>query len=361
VGVWLRREPHNTQATRPAMARWAKSIGDRNPLWLDDEYASTASHGSIPSTALRAGVAPPCWLYSVDDTLVAPKLPGLHAIYVGTHWQFQRWVRLGEQIEARARLLQVQEKEGRFCGHMVLQVGEVLYTDPQGQPIARAVSKVLRTSRQGAIERGKYAHWAKYQYSQEELSAIEDTYDAEEIQGATPRYWEAVEVGEKLPSIVRGPLTSEDVSQFICATRPARGFKDFMRYRHRHPEAAFRDPETGMWESWEASMLRDDVAQMFGLPFAHDSGIDRVSWVSNLITNWMGDDGFLKELSVDLLLPNVYGDATWCRGQIKGKNRHDRDALIELDVWCDNQRGQRTATGWAIVALPSQNKPSPAL
>ena len=99
-------------------------------------------------------------------------------------------------------------------------------------------------------------------------------------------------------------------------------------------------------------MLRDDVASMFGFPFAHDAGIDRISWVGNLITNWMSDRGFLKSLAVTLTLPNVYGDATWCNGLVRRLYRQDDQHLVDLEVWCENQRGQRTAQGVATVVLP---------
>ena len=124
---------------------------------------------------------------------------------------------------------------------------------------------------------------------------------------------------------------------------------------HRHPSAAFLDPETGSWESWEASMLRDEVAQMFGFPFAHDMGIDRISWISNLVTNWMGDHGFLRNLNVKLTLPNVYGDATWCYGMVNRSHQDRGRNLAELDLWCENQRGEQTAYGNATVELPTKS------
>ncbi len=101
-------------------------------------------------------------------------------------------------------------------------------------------------------------------------------------------------------------------------------------------------------------MLRDDVAQAFGFPFAHDSGIDRISWLGNLLTNWMGDQGALKSLSVRLTLPNVYGDVTWCRGTVTRKYQQGGQSLCDLEVWCDNQRGQQTALGKATLALPTK-------
>ena len=238
---------------------------------------------------------------------------------------------------------------------MVLQTGETVFIGHEGRPLAKVVSKILRTLRLEAVQAGKYRNWEKHALSQEEALAIEDCYDAEQIRGGQPRYWEDVTEGELMPPIVRGPLTSEETVQFMGATRPSLGFKQFLRHRRRHPGAAFLDQDTGSWESWEASMLRDDVAQMFGFPFAHDSGIDRISWVSNLLTNWMGARGFLKNLNVTLALPNVFGDATWCRGRVSRKYREDGNHQADLEVWCDNQRGQ-TAHGLATVALPPKGE-----
>ena len=342
----MRRIQHNRLVSRSSVKRWAKSIGDRNPLWLDPEYTAQSGLGRI--------VAPPCWLYSVDDTCVATGFPELHAIYGGVDWEFYRWLGEGETVLAASKLIAVEEKSGRFCGPMVLQTGETVFNDKDGRPVARATSRVLRTSRQAAVLLGKYQGWQKHVFTPDEIISVEDAYDAEHIRGSQPRYWEDVAEQEALNPLVRGPLSSEEIIQFMGATRPSPGFKRFLRYRQRHPDAAFLDPDTGSWESWEASMLRDDVAQMFGFPFAHDSGIDRISWLSNLVTNWMGDQGFLKTLSVTLTLPNVYGDATWGRGRVIQKYRLNGDHLVELAIWCDNQRGQQTAHGRATVALPAR-------
>lgn len=352
LGIPLRRPQHNQMVGASSLKRWAKSIGDRNPLWLDAEYANRSALGRM--------VAPPCWLYTVNDTCVAAKFPACHVIYGGCDWEFYQWVSVGESVAAQSCLTGIEEKSGRFCGSMVLQTGETVYTGSDGQPVAKAVSWVLRTPRAEAVTAGKYRDWRKHILKPEEADAIENAYDAEGARGSEPRYWDNVAEQETIPPIVRGPLTSEEVIQFMGATSPSLGFKQFLRYRLRHPEVAFLDSDTGAWESWEASMLRDDVAQMFGFPFAHDAGIDRISWVSNLLTNWMGDQGFLKSLSVTLTLPNLYGDATWCRGRVTRKYRQGSEHLADLDVWCDSQRGQQTATGHATVALPSKSIPAKA-
>ncbi len=349
IGVPLRRTGHNREVTPPAVVRWAKSIGDRNPVYTEG-FADPGEHPAAHPGTVK--LAPPCWLYSVDDTFLAVKFPGLHALYVGTDWEFTEGVALGDRISSDSRLLSMEEKAGRFCGPMVLQKGETLYRNQDGEQVARAVSSVLRTRRAAAVETGKYRHVVKAPLTVEQTLDIENCYDEEEADG---RSWEDVRVGHQLRPIVRGPLTSEEIVQFIAATRPSLGFARFTRHRRRHPSAAFWDEETGSWESWEASLIRDEVAQAFGFPFAHDSGIDRISWVGNLITNWMGDLGSLRRLSVDLLLPNFYGDVTWCRGRVTGLRKDDGLYLADLEVWCENQRGEITAGGSATVDLPSNS------
>ncbi len=347
IGVWLRREPHHTEATRSTIMRWSRAIGERNRLWLDEGHARRTTLGSI--------VAPPCWLYSVDDTVVAPGLPGFHTIYGRVTWEFVRWLHLGEPVRSRARLVDMQEKSGRFAGQMIAQIGETLYTGGRGDTVARAKSTVLRTSREAARERGKYLGRTKHVYEPAELLAIEDGYDREEIRGVLPRYWEDVVEREEVRPIVRGPLTAEDMLQFVCSTRPIKAFSAFHAHRGRHPGIAFRDHDTGIWETWEASMLLDEVARGFGFPLAHDAGIDRISWLGSLLTNWMGDDGFLRRLDVTLLAPNFYGDATWCKGVVARKHRTREVAVVEVDLWCENQIGERTAEGTAHIELPSRS------
>ena len=39
IGKPLRRSQHNRLVSASSVKRWAKSIGDRNPLWLDSDYA----------------------------------------------------------------------------------------------------------------------------------------------------------------------------------------------------------------------------------------------------------------------------------------------------------------------------------
>jgi len=56
-----------------------------------------------------------------------------------------------------------------------------------------------------------------------------------------------------------------------------------------------------------------------GFPFAHDCGLQRVAILGNLVTNWIGDDGFLAKFGVELRLPWIYGDTMYCKGKVAKK------------------------------------------
>jgi hypothetical protein len=66
----------------------------------------------------------------------------------------------------------------------------------------------------------------------------------------------------------------------------------------------------------------------------------------------MGDDGLLKELSVRLRAPVIFGDITYTKGKVVGQRREGAAGLVELEVWAENQLGDVTATGRALVELP---------
>ena len=346
IGVELRRYPRWKEAGKEMIIRFALSIGSRNPLYLSEELVSTNLFGSM--------MGHPTILHCFDDTFIAPGLPGIHAVYAGADWEFFRPALLNDRITATAHLLDVTKKHGEFCGPMALQTGEVVYNNQEGETVARATSYVMRTPRDAARERGKYMNVTRYRYGPEELEAIDRAYEGEKIRGDVPRYWEDVQTGEQLPSIVKGPLSSDDMLNFVDIVRGTLSFAYFRDHWCRHPQDVYQDPDTGMPDSWDASMIKDSVAQAFGFPFAHDSGIQRVCWLENLVTNWMSNLGFLESLKVRLVRPNFIYDTTWCKGRVSGNSVQDGKHRVELEVWCENQRGEITARGSATVALVSR-------
>lgn len=74
-----------------------------------------------------------------------------------------------------------------------------------------------------------------------------------------------------------------------------------------------------------------------------------------VITDWMGDDGFLKRLRFEMRRQQRPGDTMVCRGRVTRKYADQGTGGVELDVWLENEREGITTPGWAVVTLPRRS------
>jgi len=79
-------------------------------------------------------------------------------------------------------------------------------------------------------------------------------------------------------------------------------------------------------------------------------GLLGFAWVAPMVTNWMGDNGFLRKLDVQVRAPGLYGDIVTYEGSVTEKDE-DR-AAVTIDITGTNQSGQVSTKGTAIVELP---------
>jgi len=56
------------------------------------------------------------------------------------------------------------------------------------------------------------------------------------------------------------------------------------------------------------------LARSVGVPEAYDYGPERCSWMTHHMTNWMGDDGFLRESKSQIRRHNPEGDTLFING-----------------------------------------------
>lgn len=62
----------------------------------------------------------------------------------------------------------------------------------------------------------------------------------------------------------------------------------------------------------------------------------------------------LKRVRTELRLIDTMGDTAWCKGKVAKKYVKDGCALVDLDIWAENQRCEATTpNGSATVVLPS--------
>lgn len=347
IGVDLRRthQSWNTEASPDAVRQFCWGIGDDNPLFCDPAYARSSHGGS--------GLAPGCFLYTIDTTVVAPKLRGIQWLYGGTDWEWFRPIRHRDSFTVQARLLDAVEKRGSKAKAFIIQTGEVLYTNQHGELVCRALGHTARTPRAKAKDGLKYEARETHRYTQEELEQIAQAIESEELRGATPRYWEDVTVGDWIQPMLKGPL---NITDMICwYSGGGHSYQAHRRahlQRKRHPADSFVNPDTGAQDSAARGHTESKMAREVGMPGGYDVGPQRISWMGQLMTNWIGDTGFMRKLSATIRRPNIFGDVSWCKAQIVDKRVEEGVHVVDLALQVDNQLGETTAKGTAVVELP---------
>jgi len=349
--VWKPRRPYfNTEATKDAIRHFCEGIGDTNPLFTDPEYASKTKYGRL--------VAPPCFLYSVYWAAQGRGMPGIHAWHSGDEWEFYQPILEGDSFSYTNELVDVQVKESKMAGKTLIQYHDIRYYNQRGELVAKALDWCVRAGRKTSKEKGKYADISSATYTQEELERIYADYDAEQILGAKPRYWEDVKLGDRLTPVVKGPLSRRDIyAWLIGAGSPfMRAHSLALTFLRHHPGTDMIDSKTGIADVPELVHMEDSRAQTIGLPGAYDYGCQRISWLGNLLTNWMGDEGFIRKLRAELRRFNVVGDTTWLEGKIIKKYVESTEHLIDIECYGQNQRGEITIPGTATIRLPVRDQ-----
>jgi acyl dehydratase len=354
VKIGATAEPWCYEATRDNIRHYAHGIGDDNPLWCDPDYAAKTSHGGI--------LALPSFLFSTSRIVsgYVGGLPGVHAMWSGADWTWHKPVRRNDTISTDAYLKDLIEHETRFAGRAVQQIYHVDFFNQQGDKVAEADSWCFRTERDHAREQGsKYKDVRAREprrYSQEEIQEAYKLYANEEVRGSTPRYWQDVKEGEDLPVMFKGPMT---VTGFIAYAQGWGGLyiranKLAWKLIDAHPGVGitnrFGIPDVPERVHWE-----EDFALEVGAPGAYDYGPERNSWLTHQLTNWMGDDGFLRKSHCKVRRHNPEGDMLFFKARVKRKFVEDGRHLVEIEQEARNQDDELSVVGTGIVELPSRS------
>ncbi|HET7339856.1 MAG TPA: MaoC/PaaZ C-terminal domain-containing protein [Methylomirabilota bacterium] len=137
-------------------------------------------------------------------------------------------------------------------------------------------------------------------------------------------YAEDVKVGDELPALVKGPI------QQIQLTRYAGASGDFNPIHQDHEFAR---------------------AAGMGDVFAH--GMLSMGFVAQAVTDWAGA-GRVRKIGVRFAAIVRLKDVITCRGRVLATSSKDDEHLVEVEIWAENQKGEKVVTGKATVALPSR-------
>jgi len=77
------------------------------------------------------------------------------------------------------------------------------------------------------------------------------------------------------------------------------------------------------------------------------------SYLHNLVRNWMGEEGTIERITCSFRGANVKGQTVTGRGRVTSVSEQDGRLVAELEVWTENDAGERLAPGTARVSFPS--------
>jgi acyl dehydratase len=87
--------------------------------------------------------------------------------------------------------------------------------------------------------------------------------------------------------------------------------------------------------------------------FAH--GMLSMGFIGQLINDW-AEVGNLREFGVRFRAITWPGDVITCKGTVTSKRQDCGKNLVDIEVWAENQKGEKTVAGTATVELPSKNE-----
>ena len=344
IGTVLPHRPAK-EANLDNIRRFGDGVGDYNPLWRDEKHAAASRFGMI--------TAPPPFLFAVTLGVVAGETGAidrrrvstqyLPVNYAGAEIDFLRPIWLNDRITAQEQVGETVRKRSGRIGPINFNTGLVTFTNQRREVVATVKTLMARYENTGhTLEYDRTPGEAGGEGAAEALAEPADPLVWErERRGTETRCFEDVAIGETVPTLKKGTYS---VTELFLFTHGVLGTGRSSRAALEAEGSA----DLGGGGRFDAEHAR----KRRNMPGQFDYGPQRVCWLSQIVTDWMGDDGALRRLHASIRHPNVVGDTNTLHGEVTNKRIVDGEGLVELSVRNENQSGLATAFATAIVALP---------
>jgi acyl dehydratase len=138
------------------------------------------------------------------------------------------------------------------------------------------------------------------------------------------RFFEDFSEGQELPTITKGPMMVGDQVRWA-----------------------------GACDNYESEFHHDEsVAKAQGLPGILLSGPLMASFLLTAVVQWMGRDARLVRFFDQNRGSTMPRDLAHLHGRVRRLYAENGKALVDLECWISNQRGEITTPGSALVELP---------
>jgi hypothetical protein len=346
-----------------SMLKYGGAVDYYNPLYCNEEYAANTRWGGLIAV-------PGFHEFGMQMFILKPYGTGYWRHWLtGEDFEFFKPIRVNDSIKIwhrRPQLKDITDLDGKGPRKWWLLVHDYDYLNQKDELICtykHYFEYIVLPERPTNMESIPY-----YKYTKEELEFIKHIEDEEEIRGANIRYWEDVKVGEKLTPVILGPTTFQDNVRFIVGGHGGGGghggssvMPPMRELRRKSPETLITDETTGVtyqsaeWHVNERLARLDSPAGDNQHAFLFGALVRQV--MIRLVTNWMGDDGFLRGFKWRHLARTPISDTIIGRGEVIRNYVENGEHLVDLKVWLDNVRGNVTEAAVATVSLLSKDGP----
>jgi acyl dehydratase len=326
-----------------------------NPIWRDDEYTRNTRWGSI--------IAFPTFEYGYGMFMWSPRVPDdrsfVYESYVGEDWELFHPVRPGDTIRCwnrRPRMEDITSLDSQGLRKYAVVARDADYINQKDQLISTLKLYLERTV---FPEYPEPYSMPVYGYTREELEYIDRVARAEFIRGADIRYWEDVNVGDEIQPTVLGPTSIEwsagsmaSMSRGDMPVPPVHAVLREMEMAQAGED--FLPGPDGLLYTHGGRHASDICAQAQGEPRAWLFGATSKIGMTRCVTNWMGDDGFIRRLSWRHIARIAIGDTMIDTGRVINKRVENEEYLVDLLIWGRNMRGNIVEAGKFTVSLLSK-------
>lgn len=123
-----------------AIRKFARAIGDTNPLHQDEEYARKSHYGGI--------IAPPTFVCYLRHPAIAERITGFDSplkrlLNGGSEVEYFQPIRAGDVISVTPKIANIRQRESKL-GPMLFFIVEVAYKNQKGELVAMGRQTLLR-------------------------------------------------------------------------------------------------------------------------------------------------------------------------------------------------------------------------
>ena len=346
----------NRVITKDMIRLYASAIGDFNPLWVDEEYAKQTKWNGI--------IAPPmCEVMIAEAAAVPPplNLPGLSYMNGGSTRKYHNPIRPGDEFKAYDTFKAVVDKTNPAKPYrLFITTGEREIFNQREELVLTVTSNIMIVARYP--EPGKtgktldFSQEKRRSFTDEELALFHESYE-NEINGTyrfgkRKRDWNEVNIGDELVPVYKGPYDYADAVSFFAVTGFSMAFAKKWYTMRGNLSAFYKNSQTNEYTCAPEWHFDDEIARKRGVPFAPIFGTHIEASMLEGVTNWMGDEARVAEVSSQIRQMIFMGDVFICKGKVADKYEENGKKLVKLDIWAEKYGTDIvSARGYAVVEL----------